>query len=195
MRGHAAWRRVESIENPEPPEGCRQAGTAAEILAGLDWENARPSPAAGRFRCETPGAAACGHCPEVSGAVVPEPNEIDLKGKETARMNEDQEKAHSEHLRQAQDHFRWRREHMEALAILKKAEAAIFAHEARILAHDAEIARHEEQIAHGAAHSKTPPIGEHAQYASAHESGTEHHSALLEAIRGLGLHVDAAFAK
>ena len=106
-------------------------------------------------------------------------------------MNEDQEKAHAEHLRQEQDHFRWRREHMEALAILKRAEAAIFAHEARILAHDAEIARHEEQIAHGSAHSQTPPSGEHAQYVSAHESGTEHHKVLLDAIRGLGPYVDA----
>lgn len=110
-------------------------------------------------------------------------------------MNEDQEKAHGEHLRQAQDHFRWRREHMEALAILKKAEAAIFAHEARILAHDAEIARHEEQIVHGAAHSKTPPSGEHAEFTSAHESGVEHHAVLLDAIRGLGPYVAAVRAE
>lgn len=101
-------------------------------------------------------------------------------------MNEEQEKAHSEHLRHGQEHFRWRRDHMEALAILKKAEAAIFSHEARIIAHDAEIARHEEQIAHGTAHSKAPPTGEHAEFTKAHETGAEHHNAMLDAIRALG---------
>jgi len=100
-------------------------------------------------------------------------------------MNKDQEKAHAEHLRQGQDHFPWRREHMETLAILKKAEAAIFAEEARIVSHDAEIARHEEQIAHGPAHSEAPPPAEHAAFARAHEDGSEHHGALLAAIRAV----------
>ena len=107
-------------------------------------------------------------------------------------MNESQEKAHTEHLRQTQDHFRWRREHMEALVILKKAEAAIFAEEARIISHDAEIARHEEQIAHGAAHSEAPPSGEHAAFSRAHEDGAEHHAALLDAIRALGKQIPGA---
>ena len=105
-------------------------------------------------------------------------------------MSETTEKAHAEHLAQAQDHYRWRRDHMEALAILKRAEAAIFAHEARILAHDAEIARHEEQIAHSAAHAEPPPAGEHADFARAHATGREHHDALLDAIRRLKAHLE-----
>ena len=100
-------------------------------------------------------------------------------------MSDTTEKAHTEHLAQAQDHYRWRREHMEALAILKRAEAAIFAHEARILAHDAEIARHEEAIAHGTAHADAPPADEHARFTHDHAAGAEHHNALLDAIRGL----------
>jgi hypothetical protein len=104
-------------------------------------------------------------------------------------MNEEQEHSHVEHVRQSQDHFRWRRDHMEALATLKKAEAAIFSHEARILAHDAEIARHEEQIAHGAAHVETSPPGEHAEFAKAHETGAEHHTGLLAAIRALEAYI------
>ena len=110
-------------------------------------------------------------------------------------MEDKEEKAHAEHLRQGQDHYRWRREHMEALSILRQVEAEIFAHEARILAHDAEIARHEEQIAHGAAHSDAPPPGEHADFAAAHATGSEHHAALFEAIRALVPHIEAVQPK
>ncbi|MFV0368883.1 MAG: hypothetical protein ACK5KM_10520 [Hyphomicrobiaceae bacterium] len=103
-------------------------------------------------------------------------------------MTTSNEADHAEHLAQAQDHFRWRHDHLEALSILKRAEAAIFAYQARIVAHEAEIVRHEEQIAHGDAHAKPPPAGEHAQFAKAHTH--EHNDSLFTAIRALVPHLE-----
>ncbi|MCI5074628.1 hypothetical protein [Oricola sp.] len=97
-------------------------------------------------------------------------------------MDKTAETVHAEHSRQSWEHFKWRSEHMKALAILKRAEATLFAHEARILAHDAEILHHEEQMVHGSDPAIKPLNEEHARLAAQHESGVEHHAALINAV-------------
>lgn len=177
MRGRAIRQQADV-----PGVPGRRSPTASEILETLDWTLPRPAGPARQFKFTAVEASDREHCVD---ALTGNDIRHRLQPEEIATMNEDQEKAHTEHLRQGQDHFRWRREHMEALAILKRTEAAIFTHEARILAHDAEIARHEEQIAHGAAHSDAPSSGEHSKFSKAHEGIAEHHAVLLDAIRGL----------
>ena len=97
-------------------------------------------------------------------------------------MDQADEAAHIDHIRQTQDHLKWRAEHMRAFATLRRVEAALLTHEAQIISHDAEIQRHEEQIAHGASHAPKPPADDHSRFAQAHDHGGEHHAALVEAI-------------
>jgi hypothetical protein len=175
-------RRAIRRQGETPGVQGRRRLTASEVLETLNWTPPRPTEPAKRLCFMAVTAIVRERCADAStGSDI----RHGLSERETAKMNRDQETAHAEHLRQGQDHFEWRREHMEALAILKRTEAAIFTHEARIIAHDTEIARHEEQIAHGAAHSSTPPSGEHSRFSEAHESMVEHHVDLLNAIRGL----------